>query len=957
MRACINDEVITKPAARWRQTESVDALRPLTDEALARVIKRLRNPKPGGKVEAAREFGVDVTLLIEQIKLSPADRADRMHSLAVTAESVFLSDILKRFAPMPLSPGDKLGPYQILSLLGRGGMGEVFRAHDPRLRRDVAIKISSERFNERFEREARAVAALNHPNICQIYDISPDYLVMEYVEGTPITPVDTTRKLLDIAVQICDGLAAAHAARIVHRDLKPDNILITREGRVKILDFGLAKSAHTEIASEDATLTLVANATDPGTTVGTIAYMSPEQARGLTNLTVQSDQFSFGLVLYELATGKRAFQGGSAAEVMTAIIRADAEPLPASVPAPFRWIVERLLSKEPAERYDSTRDLFRELRQVRDRLSESVSAAVITASETRSAPFKKRIGAVAMGMALALGGGATALLVDPARADLSAYRFTPITREARWNTSPEWSPDGKSLVYTAQVHGIFQVFSKAVGATDTAQLTHAAVGCYSPFWSPDGASIYYESEGQLWAVGTSGGAPESVMKKVSGVALHPDGNTLIFRRDGRFWAGALRGGTPRELGQVPHGRVTAARFSPDGSKLAVVASGELWILPWPLGKPRNFGAVGFTANWLPDSRHVVTSGGAGDSVNFTLSLLDTSDGSRRVIYRGTYSISDASVSKDGKRLAYAGGAISWHILEISLSEGRVRTLDGGGRVSWLPDWAPSGTHYLFSAGGVGTTRAIEDRSVAEGFSRRVAEAPQSGGDVSVYAPRWAPDGSRFLFIQFSFMRRQLMIANASGGQWTPLADANFETSHTWSADGQWIAFLRVDGGKQQLLKMRPSAGAVPVVLANAAPVSGGYQPIEWSSTGDWIAYASAEGISMISPDGKVVRKLTDRRLGTFAFSKDGTQVYGMIRNTTGVGAQWQLYSIDVKTGSDRMLAPVDLPLTADLVAGFSLHPDGRRFLTSVGELPFDIWMLEGWDQTQQKTWLDRLLRR
>ena len=248
---------------------------------------------------------------------------------------------------MLLQPGDKLGPYEIVSRLGAGGMGQVWKARDTRLDRIVAIKTSAAQFSERFEREARAVAALNHPNICTLHDVGPDYLVMEFVEGVPVSAPDSPRKLLDIAVQIADGLAAAHAAGIVHRDLKPDNILITRDGRVKILDFGLAKAAHEETAPEDATRTVAVNLTNPGTTVGTIAYMSPEQARGEVNLTAQSDQFSLGLVLYELATGNKAFPRGSAAETMTAIIREDAEPLPTSVPAPFRWIVERLLHKEP----------------------------------------------------------------------------------------------------------------------------------------------------------------------------------------------------------------------------------------------------------------------------------------------------------------------------------------------------------------------------------------------------------------------------------------------------------------------------------------------------------------------------------------------------------------------------------------------------------------------------------
>ena len=204
---------------------------------------------------------------------------------------------------MSLSVGDKLGPYEILAPIGAGGMGEVWKARDTRVDRLVAIKISQGKLTERFAQEARAIAALNHPNICQLYDVGPDYLVMEFIDGAPIAPPDSARRLLDLAVQIADGLSAAHAVHIVHRDLKPDNILVTADGRVKILDFGLAKSMAMRGAA-DTTLTI--GITNPGTIVGTVKYMSPEQARGEPNLTPQSDQFSFGLVLYEMATGNPA---------------------------------------------------------------------------------------------------------------------------------------------------------------------------------------------------------------------------------------------------------------------------------------------------------------------------------------------------------------------------------------------------------------------------------------------------------------------------------------------------------------------------------------------------------------------------------------------------------------------------------------------------------------------------
>jgi Tol biopolymer transport system component len=357
-------------------------------------------------------------------------------------------------------------------------------------------------------------------------------------------------------------------------------------------------------------------------------------------------------------------------------------------------------------------------------------------------------------------------------------------------------------------------------------------------------------------------------------------------------------------------------------------------------------------SWFPDSRHVLVSGG---NFNNTLSFVDSTDGSSRVIYRGTDTF-QAAVSPDGKKIAYSGGAAEWDILEVSLPEGRVRTLVGGGGVSWQPDWAPSGTHYLYSTFVTGSVAGIEDRYATEGFSRRITNAPLG---INTYAegPRWSPDGTRFLFSQGPVGRQQLTIANASGGNWTPIADSVLQHPHVWSPDGRWVAFISNAGGKQQLEKIKPVAGATPVVLAKAAPVATGYSTIEWSPTGEWILYPSAEGVSMISSDGSVVGKLTDRNLQAYAFSQDGKQVYGIYRNTTGEGPPWQLHLIGIKGDTDKMIAALDFPVSTSTAIGFSIHPDGKRFLTSIAKWPYDIWMFEGFDQPRPKTWLDRLLLR
>ena len=266
---------------------------------------------------------------------------------------------------MPLSAGDKLGPYEIIAPIGAGGMGEVYRAHDPRLGRDVAIKISAQQFSDRFEREARAIAALNHPHICQVYDIGPNYLVMEFIEGTPLAGPVPLDLALRHAVQIADALSAAHAKGITHRDLKPANVLVTASG-IKLLDFGLALLSRDgrQPAPTDATATI--GMTKIGTILGTAAYMSPEQAEAKP-VDARSDIFSFGLVLYEILTGRRAFTGDSTIAIMAAIVRD--QPGPMDAPPAVESIVTRCLRKSPADRFPS-------MAQVKDALLAATSSVL-----------------------------------------------------------------------------------------------------------------------------------------------------------------------------------------------------------------------------------------------------------------------------------------------------------------------------------------------------------------------------------------------------------------------------------------------------------------------------------------------------------------------------------------------------------------------------------------------------
>ncbi len=853
---------------------------------------------------------------------------------------------------MPLQPGERLGPYEIVAPLGAGGMGEVYSARDTRLGRTVAIKRTQERFSDRFQREAHAISALNHPNICHLYDVGPDFLIMELVDGSPVAAVDAPRKLLDLAVQLADGLSAAHAAGIIHRDLKPDNILVTRDGRVKIVDFGLAVERRAPAGSDQETR--AATGTEPGAIVGTVAYMSPEQARGETPLTAQSDQFALGLILYELSAGRRAFRRSSTAETMTAIIREEPDPLPASVPPPLRWVIERLLAKEPADRYDSTRDLYRELRMIRDRLSEGTSGTTVASEPVRIRRRGGRSAVLAAGVVAGILLGATSASLTRRRtrtasvADLSGLAFRPIATESVLEDAPSWAPDGESIAYLATVNGRLQIFTRSIGSIDAAQITRGTTGAANPAWSPDGSAIYFNSAGGLWVVGSAGGAPDRIFERAGRFAVHPDGKTLVFQSQGELWVGT-RGEQPREFARFKEiaGPKRLVGFSPDGSRLAVLAGDQVWIVPYPANALPQHHSISLVqaASWMPDSRRLVLTRILGPEAH-TLSMLDTVSGDHRVFYASPEAMTSAAVSRDGKRLAYVAGRIQWNIVEVSTIDASMRTLNASGDISYYPAWARDGTRYVF-AKYRGGRWSIDEASVADGFSRRLMEIQK----YSLAFVQLAPDGSQLTFGAGGRDSDQLMLANFSG-RTSPLDPGapGPTSSATWSPDGRYVIYVRtIVGQRFEVARIRPGSTAAPEVLATypVADATRSRFPVAWSPDGSLILTRSGatQQLFLSTADFTSERPLPSQRLCTAVtgFSKDGRAVLGVCRNTSVAGAPWQLWSVDVSTGAERLVGNIDLPVSVGQMEGFSLHPDGRRFITSIGIHPYDIWMLEGFE--------------
>ena len=829
-------------------------------------------------------------------------------------------------------------------------MGEVYRATDTKLGRDAAIKVltsataSDPDRRRRFEQEARSASALNHPNILTIYDIGEAggdiYIAMELVEGRTLRELVAsgealpTKKLLDIAVQTAEGLAKAHSVGIVHRDLKPENLMVSKDGYVKILDFGLAKLTQSSSPENSALPTAIAAPTEPGTVMGTAGYMSPEQASGQA-VDFRSDQFTLGAILYEMATGKRAFQRKTGAETLVAIIREEPQPLgqlAPKAPAPVRWIVERLLAKDPEERYASTKDLARDLKSVRDHLSETSVSGGLEAAEPAKA--RRRGWALPATAALAVGIAAGFLLhgLTNARPG-STLELQRLTFARGAIGSARFAPDAQTIVYAAAWEGLpLDIFTTHPESSEWRSLGLARAGLLAISSSGELAISLnrhflfgFETVGTLARVPLAGGAPREVLENVEDADWSPDGKSLaVARRMGN------RNRLDYPIGKVLYnaaGWISDVRVSPDGRLVAFIDhplrgdnTGSVKVVDTS-GKVRLDGPFAISGlAWSPRGDEVWSSGR--DNISAT-----SLSGKTRALWNAPGAFLQ-DVARDGRVLCTINSARR-EIVGFSAGDKEERNL------TWL-NWSfPKGI------ASDGKTVLFEEQNLQPMFvylRKLDGSAAVRIGEGGAWG--LSPDGRWALTIRRDGQSSQFILLPTGAGEPKPLAKSDiYGQAATWFPDGRRILISGNEPGRGSRLFIQDIPDGKPRAI-------------------------TPEGVSfrfqVVSPDGKsVVATGTDGRIAIYPIEPGephavpGMEPDDIPLRWTADGASVFVYrpsalplrveKVDVKTGRRTLwkeLRPPD-PSGVEQVGPIQIAPDDTSYVYSYRRALDELYLATG----------------
>jgi len=737
---------------------------------------------------------------------------------------------------MSLAAGTRLGPYEIIAPLGAGGMGEVYRARDTRLGRDVALKILPDpAYRDRFEQEAKAVAALNHPNIMAVFDVGENYFVSELVEGDSLRHLEPmpVRKVVELAAQIADGLAAAHSAGIVHRDLKPENIMVTRDGRAKILDFGLAKIEQPASADPDATQAI--SKTDPGAVMGTVGYMSPEQVRGRP-ADHRSDIFSFGLVLYEMLGGKRAFQADSAVETMNAILTQDPPDLPSTIPASLQQIVNHCIEKNPADRFQSARDLAFGLRALSTTQTHASGQIQALSSAPEPPPKTKARPWGIIALATAIVAAAAGVWIGRASVPVNQPKFMRLTYERGFISSARFAPDGKTIVYSAAWSGVpFEIFSTRVESTDSRSLSLGAhifsissSGDLAVGLDPQMQSSRYGLYATLARVPLAGGAPRPLMKGVFAADWEPKSDRLAVARAEN---GIIRVEfPPGKVIYQTNGWIGAMRFSNDGKHLAISDHPLRWddrgdVAVLDLEGHKTILSGGWESieglDWSPSGDEVWFA--AADS-GFARTLYGvTMSGKRRQIFESPTGFMLEDIGPTGRMLIADENGSRREMIALNPGDSREHNI-AYLNMTVPEDLSSDGRQVLFTESSAGKNYAI-------GLRKTDGSPAVLLGEGSATA--FAPDGQSVLAV-LNTSPQQLLIVPTGAGETVHLPNPGLSYSGPaeWLPDAKHIVFEAHDGRTANRLYVQTIGGPDP----------------PRAFTPEWMALAPHS----VSPDGKTV---------------------------------------------------------------------------------------------------------
>jgi eukaryotic-like serine/threonine-protein kinase len=889
---------------------------------------------------------------------------------------------------MTLAAGQRLGVYEILAAIGAGGMGEVYRAKDTRLARDVAIKVLPEEFFEgeerrqRFEREAKLLASLNHPNVASIHSfeeipgsLSRHVLVMELLEGETLRAAlagakVSTKKALDWARQIAQGLAAAHEKGIVHRDLKPENVFVTKDGRIKILDFGLAKLTQSEESSGATNLPTATRGTEPGVVMGTLGYMSPEQVKGKP-ADARSDIFSFGAILYEMLSGQRAFHRETAAETISAILKEDPPDLSTTnqnVPPGLERLVAHCLEKSPEQRFHSAHDLAFDLESV-----SGASGARIAAPSPARWRARPRAGSVillgaglAAGVLLgAVGAGALFRPKAPAPPEFQVLTYSGRDRQ------PSVSPDGKTIAFESSRDGRSRIWVKQVAGGTEAVLTEGPDS--SPRFAPDGSAVLFirtSPEGSaMYRVPLVGGEARRIVAPADEADWAPDGKDIAFVRtelQGSAMGSsvhlvAVDGTNERTVASVKERVLSHLRFSPDGRTLAALEGQgtgtnvpKIVLFPVDGKPPRRLetlqtGAVtGFA--WNGDGRTLVlvssVSNGLGGSRTAHVALMDVRTASTRTLFSGLDFGFGVEAFGPGA-LVLVSAARRSNLREVSLAKpaDAGRWLTRGGSIDRQPVYAPDGEWVAFSSNRT-ANQDLWEVSTKTGAVRRLTESPADDFD-----PFFTSDGKRLVFSSNRSGHFEIWSAARDGTGARRVTDDGVDAENASATpDGQWIVYASGNPEKRGIWKARADGSAAARLVTGPAILP------EISPDGSLVSYVTVGAPSRNGRAGNASRntiavvRLADGaplpfeaaamgempNIGRHRWTPDGRALVFLTADAKGL---FGLVRQEVAPGRDTSA-------TRRAVAGFApdsvpeslgISPDGTRLM--VGEFQFSAGLV------------------